>query len=63
MGQTTKRLISYSKLKSGSKIILYPVKNPEIYGVADLIQKIKLLRFKKKLKTKIKFSNNRIIFF
>ena len=45
-----KRLISYSKLKSGSKIILYPVKNPEIYGVADLNSKNKLLRFKKKLK-------------
>ena len=45
-----KRLISYSKLKSGSKIILYPVKNPEIYGVADLNSKNKITKIQEKIK-------------
>ena len=44
------RLINFSKLKNGSKIILYPVKNPELYGVANLSSKKKILKIREKVK-------------
>ena len=46
----TKNLINSSKLKKGAKIILHKVLNPELFGVAKLNSKKKIIRIKEKPK-------------
>ena len=51
----TKNLINSSKLKKGAKIILHKVLNPELFGVAKLNSKKKIIKIKEKPK---KFMSN-----
>ena len=44
----TQQLIKSVKIKSGSKIFLYKVKKPELYGVAKINKKNKILDIKEK---------------
>jgi glucose-1-phosphate thymidylyltransferase len=46
----TKNLINSSKLKKGAKIILHKVLNPELFGVAKLNSKKKIIKIKEKPK-------------
>jgi len=46
----TKNLINSSKLKKGAKIILHKVLNPELFGVAKLNSKKKIIKLKEKPK-------------
>ena len=46
----SKMLINSSKLKSGSKIILHKVSNPELFGVAKLNKNKKIINIKEKPK-------------
>lgn len=45
-----KRLINYCKLDNGSRIILYPVNNPEEYGIASINPKNKIFKIEEKIK-------------
>ena len=46
----TKKLIDCTKLSSGAKVLLHPVKNPSLYGVATINNKKKLLILWKNLR-------------
>ena len=46
----TKNLINSSKLKKGAKVILHKVLNPELFGVAKLNPKKKIIKIKEKPK-------------
>ena len=53
-----------SVLKKGAKIFIHPVKNPNLYGVATIDKKNKIIKIIEKLKKyKIKFSSYWFIFF
>ena len=54
----SKLLLSCSKIKSGAKIILHSVQNPELFGVAKISKNKKILKIKEKPKKF--FSNNAI---
>tara|TARA_B100001093_G_scaffold409805_1_gene398910 strand:+ start:4073 stop:4945 length:873 start_codon:yes stop_codon:yes gene_type:complete len=47
----TKKLNDCLKLKNGAKVFLHPVKNPSLYGVANINKSNKILRLKEKPKT------------
>ena len=44
----TKKLKDCVKLKSGCKILVHPVNNPELYGVANINKKNKIINLKEK---------------
>ena len=46
----TSKLIECTKIKSGAKIFLHPVKNPSMFGVASINKKKKILRIVEKPK-------------
>ena len=46
----TQKLINCCKLKSGAKVLLYKVSNPENYGVAKIVNKNKIISIKEKPK-------------
>ena len=46
----TSKLIECTKIKSGAKIFLHPVKNPSMFGVASINQKNKILKIVEKPK-------------
>jgi len=46
----TQKLINCCNLKSGAKVLLYKVSNPENYGVAKIINKNKIISIKEKPK-------------
>ena len=46
----TKKLKNCVKLKSGCKILVHPVNNPELYGVAKVNKKNKIINLKEKPK-------------
>ena len=57
-----KKLEKASKLKKGAIVFVYPVKNPNRFGVAE-IKKDKIVTLKEKTeKNKIKFSCYRFVF-
>ena len=47
----TKKLIDCTKLSSGAKVLLHPVKNPSLYGVATINNKKKIIDLVEKPKT------------
>ena len=49
----TKKLIQCTRLKSGAKIFLHPVKNPSLYGVASINNKNKIVKIVEKPKKTI----------
>jgi len=65
----TNKLKNCIKLKSGCKILVHPVKNPELYGVADINHKNKITSIKEKPKnsksnlavTGLYFFDNKVI--
>ena len=67
----TEKLIDYKKLKSGVRVILHSVKNPSLYGVANIDQNKKIVSIKEKQKnptsklaiTGLYFFDNRVIKF
>ena len=67
----TKTLINSSKLKKGAKILLYKVLNPELFGVAEINNKKKIVSIKEKPKrfvsdlaiTGLYFFDNKVINF
>jgi glucose-1-phosphate thymidylyltransferase len=46
----TRKLIECTKIKSGAKIFLHPVKNPSMFGVASINKKNKILKITEKPK-------------
>ena len=46
----TEKLVNCSKLKNGAKVILHKVINPELYGVAKINSKNKIIQIKEKPK-------------
>ena len=67
----TKTLINSSKLKKGAKILLYKVLNPELFGVAEINNKKKIVSIKEKPKrfvsdlaiTGLYFFDNKVVSF
>ena len=67
----TKTLINSSKLKKGAKILLYKVLNPELFGVAEINNKKKMVSIKEKPKrfvsdlaiTGLYFFDNKVVSF
>ena len=47
----TKKLIDCTKLSRGAKVLLHPVKNPSLYGVATINNKKKIINLAEKPKT------------
>ena len=47
----TKKLIDCTKLSKGAKVLLHPVKNPSLYGVATINNKKKIINLMEKPKT------------
>ena len=46
----TKKLLHCTKLKKGAKVFLHPVKNPNLYGVATINKKNRIIRIIEKPK-------------
>jgi glucose-1-phosphate thymidylyltransferase len=60
----TEKLIRCTKLKNGSKVILHPVKNPSLFGVATINNKKKIVKIiEKPNKTKSKLAITGLYFF
>jgi glucose-1-phosphate thymidylyltransferase len=67
----TKKLIQCTKIKKGAKIFLHPVKNPNLYGVAKLSKKNKIINLQEKPKktnsnlavTGLYFFDNKVVNF
>ena len=67
----TKKLISCTKMSSGAKIFLHPVKNPSMFGVASINKKNKIIKIIEKPKksksnlaiTGLYFFDNKVIKF
>ena len=65
----TKKLIQCSRLTKGAKVLLYPVKNPSLYGVATINKKNKIINIIEKPKqtnsnlaiTGLYFFDNKVI--
>ena len=65
----TKRLQECVKLKSGASVLLHPVKNPSLYGIASINKKNKIVKIIEKPKkhfsnlaiTGLYFFNNKVI--
>ena len=60
----TKKLIDCTKLKIGSKIFIHPVKNPQLFGIASINKKNKILKIvEKPKKTKSNLAVTGLYFF
>jgi glucose-1-phosphate thymidylyltransferase len=60
----TKKLINAARLAKGAKIFLHPVKNPQLYGVADINKKNKIINIvEKPKKTKSNLAVTGLYFF
>ncbi len=60
----TKKLISAAKLTKGAKIFLHPVKNPQLYGIAQVNKKNKIINIvEKPKKTKFNLAVTGLYFF
>ena len=67
----TKKLISCTKIKNGSKVFLHPVKNPSSFGIATISKKNKIVDLKEKPKktssnlaiTGLYFFDNKVVKF
>ncbi len=60
----TQKLINCTKLKYGAKVFLHPVKNPNLYGVATINKKNKILKIvEKPKKTKSNLAVTGLYFF